>query len=170
LGASIASEQTAAAEGTIGLLRHDPFAMLPFAGYNMADYFAHWMSVGQKNKSNKLPRMFQVNWFRKSKNGKFLWPGFGDNIRVLKWVCQRLEGAAAAKLTPIGFVPTEESLDLKGLTISSDAIDQLLSVNAKESVSDAAATRTFFKQFGNKMPPLLMKELDELEKRLENEL
>jgi phosphoenolpyruvate carboxykinase (GTP) len=170
LGASIASEQTAAAEGTIGLLRHDPFAMLPFAGYNMADYFAHWMSVGQKNKGNKLPRMFQVNWFRKSKNGKFLWPGFGDNIRVLKWVCQRLEGAAAGKLTPIGFVPTEESLDLKGLTISSDAIDQLLSVNAKESLSDVAATRTFFKQFGNKMPPLLMKELDELEKRLENEL
>lgn len=90
MGASIASEQTAAAEGAVGSLRHDPFAMLPFAGYNMADYFAHWLNVGEKNRNGKLPRMFQVNWFRKGKDGKFLWPGFGDNIRVLKWVCERL--------------------------------------------------------------------------------
>src|SRR5439155_23470812 len=115
LGANVASEKTAAAEGTVGELRHDPFAMLPFCGYNMGDYFGHWLSVGHAADTAKLPRLFYVNWFRKNAQGKFAWPGFGENIRVLKWIVQRLSGEAEAVSTPIGLLPAPGSRDLDGL-------------------------------------------------------
>uniref|UniRef100_UPI000E1FBD21 phosphoenolpyruvate carboxykinase domain-containing protein n=1 Tax=Klebsiella pneumoniae TaxID=573 RepID=UPI000E1FBD21 len=119
LGANIASEKTAAAEGTVGELRHDPFAMLPFCGYNMGDYFGYWLKVGRTAPDpGKLPRLFYVNWFRKDAAGRFVWPGFGENIRVLKWIIQRLDGQADAVETPIGLLPAPGSLDLDGLDVS----------------------------------------------------
>ena len=117
LGANVASEKTAAAEGTVGELRHDPFAMLPFCGYNMGDYFGHWLTVGRSADAAKLPRLYYVNWFRKDAAGRFVWPGFGENIRVLKWIVERLSGSAEAVQTPIGLLPAAGSLDLDGLEI-----------------------------------------------------
>ena len=110
LGANVASEKTAAAEGAVGELRHDPFAMLPFCGYNMGDYFGYWLSIGQTHDQAKLPKIFYVNWFRKNAEGKFVWPGFGENSRVLKWIIQRLDGEAAATSTPVGYLPAPGSL------------------------------------------------------------
>ena len=115
MGSNVASEGTAAAENQVGELRRDPFAMLPFCGYNMGDYFAHWLAMGERADAAKLPRIFFVNWFRKDEDGKFVWPGFGDNARVLKWIVERLEGEAEAIDTPVGRVPTAAALDLDGV-------------------------------------------------------
>ena len=123
----MASETTAAATGAVGVTRRDPMAMLPFCGYNMADYFGHWLEMGTKLKNP--PKIFHVNWFRKGANGKFLWPGYGENVRVLKWMLDRIEGRAAATETPIGYVPTPGSLTLDGLNISRDTLEELLRVD-----------------------------------------
>src|SRR5690606_34348569 len=119
LASNVASEGTAAAENKVGELRRDPFAMLPFCGYNMGDYFAHWLKIGER-KGAKLPQIYFVNWFRKDQNGKYIWPGFGDNARVLKWISERIDGKAEAQATPIGNVPTKTALDLSGLDISDE--------------------------------------------------
>ena len=125
----MASEKTAAADGRVGELRRDPFAMLPFCGYNMGDYFAHWLSVGAMTDPARLPRIYHVNWFRKNPAGQFAWPGYGDNSRVLKWICQRLSGQAAAVPTPIGSLPAAGALDTSGLAVSDDDLRLLLSVD-----------------------------------------
>jgi phosphoenolpyruvate carboxykinase (GTP) len=171
MGSSIASEQTAAAEGAVGALRHDPFAMLPFAGYNMADYFQHWLDVGEKHKHDRLPRLFQVNWFRKDDKGKFMWPGFGDNVRVLKWICQRLDDSAnrLAVKTPIGFVPAPGALDVSHLDkVTPATLKELFRVDTKDTLSDLKHAREYYKQFGSRMPSALLKEVEQLESRLKN--
>lgn len=159
LGASLSSETTAAAAGEMGKLRHDPFAMLPFCGYNMGDYFSHWLDIGTK--STKLPRIFQVNWFLKGKNGEWLWPGFGENSRVLKWIFERVEGKNNAISSPIGFLPRQ--LDLSGLTITQE---QLFPVDKKGWQDEVAHLRDYFKIFGDRLPQALNEELTALEERL----
>src|SRR5581483_4885031 len=144
LGASISSEMTAAAAGEIGKLRHDPFAMLPFCGYNMGDYFAHWLNMGA-DKRKKLPRIYSVNWFRKDVDGKFLWPGFGENIRVLKWIFERCEQAAPAQLSPIGYLPTKESFDLSNLDIPEEKFAQLFQCEGwQKEVEELESYFSFF--------------------------
>eukprot|EP01114_Cavostelium_apophysatum_P018495 TRINITY_DN572_c0_g1_i1.p1 TRINITY_DN572_c0_g1~~TRINITY_DN572_c0_g1_i1.p1 ORF type:complete len:630 (+),score=185.97 TRINITY_DN572_c0_g1_i1:151-2040(+) len=162
LGASVSSEQTSAAEGKVGNLRHDPFAMLPFCGYNLADYFGHWLSVGKR--SDKLPKIFYVNWFRKNNEGKFIWPGFGENSRVLKWIVERSAGKTDATETPIGFVP--KSLDMSGLNIPESDVKELFAVDKAAWKSEAANMRTYLKEFGDRVPQGIYKELDALESRL----
>jgi phosphoenolpyruvate carboxykinase (GTP) len=152
LGANIASEKTAAAEGTVGELRHDPFAMLPFCGYNMGDYFAYWLKIGQTADPAKLPRLFYVNWFRKDPSGKFVWPGFGENIRVLKWIIQRLSGEAKATATPIGYLPAPGSLDLDGLDLSWADLDLLLTVDTEAWKVEAEHIPEFFRTFRQHLP------------------
>ncbi len=167
LGANIASEKTAAAEGTLGELRHDPFAMLPFCGYNMGDYFAHWLSIGQDAPDpGKLPRLFYVNWFRKDTAGRFVWPGFGENSRVLKWIIQRLNGDAAAVTTPIGYLPAPGSLDLDGLDISWADLALLLTVDTQAWKLEAEHIPEFFRTFHQHLPPRLWELHKELVERL----
>jgi phosphoenolpyruvate carboxykinase (GTP) len=165
IGASVSSEMTAAAKGEIGKLRHDPFAMLPFCGYHMGDYFGHWLYMGEGEKK-QLPRIFHVNWFRKDNEGKFLWPGYGDNSRVLKWIFERTDELAPAQITPIGYLPTEESLDLSGLKISKEAMHQLLTVDKNDWKKEAAELKSYFSIFGDKLPKGISDELAHLEKRL----
>ncbi len=167
MGSTVASEGTAAAENAIGTLRRDPFAMLPFCGYNMGDYFAHWLALGEKADPDKLPGIFFVNWFRKGEDGTFVWPGFGDNARVLKWISERLDGAAEALDTPVGRVPTRESLDLSGLTISDADLDTLLTVDADVWSQEAALIPEFYAQFGERLPAALWRQHDDLTDRLE---
>lgn len=162
MGASVSSEMTAAAKGTVGKLRHDPFAMLPFCGYNMGDYFAHWLEMGQGNK--QLPRIFHVNWFLKNAAGQFLWPGFGENCRVLKWIFERCDGVNSAQMTPIGYLPTKNSLDLSGLNLPEH--DALLSVNPQDWKKEVEELKTYFKLFGDKLPHQISEELSSLEKRI----
>ena len=164
VGATMASETTAAATGAVGVTRRDPMAMLPFCGYNMADYFGHWLEMGQKLKNP--PKIFHVNWFRKDANGKFLWPGYGENVRVLKWMLDRIEGRAAATETPIGYVPTPSSLTLDGLNISRDTIEELLRVDPADWAEEAAATSKFFEKFGSRLPKEIREEQKALESRL----
>jgi phosphoenolpyruvate carboxykinase (GTP) len=164
IGATMASETTAAATSAAGVLRRDPMAMIPFCGYNMADYFQHWMNVGKKGK--KLPKIFHVNWFRKDDAGKFLWPGFGENIRVLKWVLERCKGSADATKTPIGYVPTPESINLKGLNLEPKVVEELLAVKPSEWKQELEDQKEFFKKFGSKVPDAVLKQHAELEKRL----
>jgi phosphoenolpyruvate carboxykinase (GTP) len=166
LGANVASEKTAAAEGTVGELRRDPFAMLPFCGYNMGDYFGHWLATGAKADPAKLPRLFYVNWFRKNSDGKFVWPGFGENIRVLKWVIERLSGDAAAERTAIGYLPAPGALDLDGLDISPADLDLLLTVDAQSWRLEAEQMPEFFRTFGSHLPARLWEQHAELVKRL----
>src|SRR3984957_557404 len=166
LGANVASEKTAAAEGTLGELRHDPFAMLPFCGYNMGDYFAHWLDIGAKADAAKLPRLFYVNWFRKDADGKFVWPGFGENMRVLKWIIQRLSGEAEATRTPIGYLPAPGSLDLDGLDISWADLDLLLTVDTQAWRQEAALIPDFFRTFGSQLPARLWELQQDLTDRL----
>ncbi|MEI6808316.1 MAG: phosphoenolpyruvate carboxykinase (GTP) [bacterium] len=166
MGSSAGSETTAAAIGQSGVLRRDPFAMLPFCGYNMADYFAHWLSFTKKTDRSKLPKIFFVNWFRKDENGKFLWPGYGDNSRVLKWVCERVEGTAAAVSTPIGNLPTEGALDITGLKIDKADMSKLLAVDIPGWKKEAASIEEHYKQFGDRLPAGLREELLALQKRL----
>jgi phosphoenolpyruvate carboxykinase (GTP) len=166
LGATMSSEKTAAAAGTVGELRHDPFAMLPFCGYNMGDYFAHWVKVGKEHDESKLPRIFCVNWFRKDDDGKFLWPGFGDNSRVLEWVFRRVDGEAEATETPIGLVPSRESLNIDGLDISDAQVEQLLSIDTELVKQELPAQHQHLAKFGDQLPQELRDELAALEERL----
>jgi phosphoenolpyruvate carboxykinase (GTP) len=172
LGANVASETTAAAEGTVGELRHDPFAMLPFCGYNMGDYFAYWLSVGQSAPDPaRLPRLYYVNWFRKDPAGRYAWPGFGENIRVLKWIIQRLpgdgpSGQAGAITTPIGHVPAPGDLDLDGLDIPAADLDLLLTVDTEAWKREAEQIPEFFRGFGGHLPPRLWELQKELADRL----
>jgi phosphoenolpyruvate carboxykinase (GTP) len=166
LGANVASEKTAAAEGTVGELRHDPFAMLPFCGYNMGDYFGHWLTVGDKADAAKLPRLFYVNWFRKDAKGRFVWPGFGENSRVLKWIVERLSGDAEATKTPIGYLPAPGALDLDGLELSEADLDLLLTVDVPAWQREAELIPEFFQTFGDSLPPRLWEEYQQLTDRL----
>ncbi len=164
VGATMASDTTAAATGAVGVSRRDPMAMLPFCGYNMGDYFGHWLTMGAKLKNP--PKIFHVNWFRKGADGKFLWPGYGENVRVLKWMLDRIEGRAAATETPIGNVPTPASLTLDGLSISRDTLNELLSVNSSDWLAEDQAVGEFFGKFGNHIPTALAQEQKALAGRL----
>ncbi|MDQ1698207.1 MAG: phosphoenolpyruvate carboxykinase, partial [Frankiaceae bacterium] len=166
LASNVASEGTAAAENKVGELRRDPFAMLPFCGYNMGDYFAHWLATGASADAGKLPRIYYVNWFRKDANGKFVWPGFGENSRVLKWIVGRLAGTADATETPIGNVPTRDSLDLDGLDLTDDQIELLLRVDNEAWRDEAAQVKPHYERFGDRLPAQLWDELAKLEARL----
>ena len=165
LGSIMASETTAAAAGAVGKLRRDPFAMLPFCGYNMGDYFRHWFEIGGRLGDN-APRIFYVNWFRKDTDGNWIWPGFGENSRVLKWICGRIEGTADAVETPIGYVPTPDALDLKGLDVPDAHVKALLSVNANDWRAELPDIREFYAGFGDHLPQELLTELNALDQRL----
>lgn len=160
----IGSETTAAAGGAVGTVRRDPMAMLPFCGYNMGDYFKHWLSIGKK--ASKLPKIFMVNWFRKDENGKFMWPGFRDNSRIIKWMLERIEGKTGAKETEIGFMPEEGALDLNGLDITKETMDKLLSVNKQDWKKEVGMIEEFYAKFGDRIPQELKDQLDELKKKL----
>ncbi|MFJ5923174.1 phosphoenolpyruvate carboxykinase (GTP) [Kitasatospora sp. NPDC092948] len=166
LGANIASEKTAAAEGTVGELRRDPFAMLPFCGYNMGDYFAHWLKIGAEADAAKLPKIYYVNWFRKNAAGKFVWPGYGENSRVLKWIVERLEGSAEGVETPIGVLPTVEGFDLDGLEIPAADQELLFSVDNEIWKQEAALVPAHLEMFGEHTPKELWDEYQSLVKRL----
>lgn len=166
LGSTISSERTAAAEGTVGELRRDPFAMLPFCGYNMADYFGHWLSVGQKLRFDRAPRIFQVNWFRKGSDGRFLWPGFGDNSRVLEWIVRRIEGQAGAVESPVGRLPRTSELNLDGLSVTDEDLAELFAVDPASWATEADLTQEFFDGFDGRVPAALQAELAALRYRL----
>jgi phosphoenolpyruvate carboxykinase (GTP) len=164
LGSIMSSETTAAAAGAVGKLRFDPMAMLPFCGYDMADYFGHWLSMG--GKASGLPRIFYVNWFRKDDDGNFLWPGFGENSRVLEWVFRRCDDAVEAEETPIGLVPTSGALDLDGLELAPERLEELLRVDPEEWKAQLPQVREHYAQFGDSLPEELRRQLDALEERL----
>ena len=167
LGSAMGSETTAAIVGKVGKLRRDPFAMLAFCGYHMADYFAHWLEIGRRDGA-KLPKLYTVNWFRKDlDSGEFLWPGFGDNSRVLKWIFERCDGGADAVETPVGLLPTVEALDLDGVDVSAERMDEVLKVDLDEWREEIGLTREFFDEFGDKLPAELREALDGLEGRIE---
>ena len=167
LGSIMASETTAAAVGAVGKLRRDPFAMLPFCGYNMGDYFGHWLRIGAEAPDpSVLPKIFYVNWFRKDADGRWLWPGFGDNSRVLEWVFQRVSGRADAVETPIGFVPARGEIDLEGTRMSKEDMEELLRVDVDEWRAEVPLVRAHFAQFGDHLPVELAEALDDLERRL----
>ncbi len=149
-GAMMRVETTAAAEGEVGRLRFDPMAMLPFCGYNLGDYFNHWLEMGKRIKHK--PRIFYVNWFRKNKEGKFIWPGFNENIRVLKWIWDRIEGKVGVEKTPIGYIPRKEDIDFEGLNIKDEEIDELLRVDINEWLKEFEEAKKFFEKFGNRFP------------------
>ncbi|WP_298161852.1 phosphoenolpyruvate carboxykinase (GTP) [Brevundimonas sp.] len=167
MGSTVASEGTAAAENAIGTLRRDPFAMLPFCGYNMGDYFAHWLSLGEKADPAKLPGVYFVNWFRKDEDGRFVWPGFGDNARVLKWISERLDGKAEALDTAVGRVPTRAALDLEGLSLSDHGLATLLDVDVDVWSEEAALIPEFYAQFADRLPAALWRQHDALVDRLD---
>ncbi len=166
LGATASSEKTAAAAGKVGELRRDPFAMLPFCGYHMGDYFGHWLKIGSKAAPDKLPKIFYVNWFRKSPEGKFLWPGYGENSRVLKWIFERVNGEGKAVETPIGYLPAPDALDLTGLNVTPENIRRLLCVDTNEWKAEADSIEQHFAMFGDRLPAGLREELFNLRKRL----
>jgi len=166
LGSIMASETTAAAGGAVGKLRFDPMAMLPFCGYNMGDYFKHWLSVGTKTSSDKLPQIFFVNWFRRDTEGRFLWPGYGENSRVLKWVFERISGTADADKTPIGYLPTSGGLDLQGLDVSASDMEALLTVDRQGWRDAVPQIREHYAAFGDRLPLQLAESLDALERSL----
>ena len=166
LGSIMASETTAAQAGAVGKLRFDPMAMLPFCGYNMADYFAHWLQLGDGARADRLPKIFFVNWFRRDADGRFLWPGFGENSRVLKWIFERVNGSAEAVDTPIGQLPAPGSLDLRGLEIAADDLDDLLAVDVDGWRQAVPQIRDHYAAFGDKLPEPLASALDTLEAKL----
>jgi phosphoenolpyruvate carboxykinase (GTP) len=165
IGATVSSEKTAAAEGTVGELRRDPFAMLPFCGYNMADYWGHWLALGEKMGAN-APKIFQVNWFRKDDDGSFMWPGFGENSRVLEWIARRVDDEAHAAIGAVGLVPTQGSLNIDGLGLTDEVMDKLFDVNEKLWLDECDLTEKFFDQFGDRLPAELTTELADLRGRL----
>ncbi len=166
LGSIMASETTAAQQGAVGQLRFDPMAMLPFCGYNFADYFAHWLSMEKATDPNKLPKIFFVNWFRRDDDGRFLWPGFGENSRVLKWVFERVDGDTAAIETPIGKLPTKDALDTEGLEIDDADLDEILSVDVEGWLSAIPQIREHYARFGDRLPAALNVAVDTLEAKL----
>jgi len=166
VGATMASETTAAATGDVGITRRDPMAMLPFCGYNMADYFTHWLEMGKK--IPKPPKIFHVNWFRKGTGGKFLWPGYGENVRVLKWILERVEGRGAAQETPIGYVPAKGGLTLDGMKISDDSLNELLRVNPADWEMELEDAKQFLMKFGARLPREIREEHAKLSKRLQH--
>jgi phosphoenolpyruvate carboxykinase (GTP) len=166
MGATMSSEMTAAAFGAVGQLRFDPFAMLPFCGYNMADYFRHWLEIGRKGDADKLPRIFYVNWFRKDADGRFLWPGFGENSRVLEWIVRRCEGQGEAVETPIGLVPSPGDLDVDGLSLPDEALQTLLTVDEDAVRAELGQVREHLAKFGDRLPEELARQLETLERRL----
>ncbi len=166
LGSIMASETTAAAGGAVGKLRFDPMAMLPFCGYNMADYFSHWLSVGSKTSAAKLPQIFFVNWFRRDNDGRFLWPGYGENSRVLKWIFERLEGKADARKTAIGFLPATDSLDTEGLSINTADLEAITSLDTDGWREAVPQIREHFAVFGDRLPAKLHDSLNSLESAL----
>jgi phosphoenolpyruvate carboxykinase (GTP) len=165
LGSIMASEKTAAAAGKVGDLRRDPFAMLPFCGYNMGDYFANWLKAGQRPGA-RLPKIFYVNWFRKDDQGKFLWPGYGENCRVLKWICERVSNKAAAVESAIGLHPAKGAIQTQGLGIAENAMAELLHVDGAEWKAEIPSIKEHFNQFGSHLPKELWDELKSLEERL----
>jgi phosphoenolpyruvate carboxykinase (GTP) len=167
MGSIVGSEITAATiSANIGKVRRDPFAMLPFCGYNMGDYFQHWLDIGKATSADKLPQIFYVNWFRKTQDGKWLWPGYGENSRVLKWVFERVSGEGKAQKTPIGYMPTLEAIDRQGLEVSKADMAELLKVDKTEWLKEAALIREHYAKFGDRLPQELAAQLDALEKRL----
>jgi len=166
VGSSMASEMTAAAVGGAGQVRRDPFAMLPFCGYHMGDYFAHWLQIGANADQKKLPKIFAVNWFRRDENGSFLWPGYGDNARVLKWIFERVEGKVEGRNSPVGVLPQTDELDVSGLGISDQIMQQLLSINISAWKNEANVIGEYYAQFGERMPDELKDQLQELKQRL----
>jgi phosphoenolpyruvate carboxykinase (GTP) len=166
MGSACGSETTAATFGQAGVLRHDPFAMLPFCGYNMGDYFAHWLSFAQRTDRARLPGIYFVNWFRKDEGGRWLWPGYGENSRVLKWICERAEGTGQARKTPIGNLPTADALDLSGLNLSADSLKQLLAVDIAGWKKEAEGVAANYVRLGSHLPKVLNDQLDGLRKRL----
>jgi phosphoenolpyruvate carboxykinase (GTP) len=165
VGATMASETTAAITGDVGVVRRDPMAMLPFCGYNMADYFAHWLEMGKK--IPKPPKIFHVNWFRRGADGKFLWPGYGENVRALKWILERVEGRGLAQETPIGYVPAKNGLTLDGLKISDEALQELLQVNPEDWEAEMEDTKDFFTKFDDSLPQAIRQEHEKLSKRFQ---
>lgn len=166
IGSTISSEKTAAQEGTVGELRRDPFAMLPFCGYNMADYFGHWVKVGQSLRFDRAPRIFQVNWFRKGADGRFLWPGFGENSRVIDWIIRRIDGEVDSVPSPVGRLPKIEDLNLEGIDVPAEDLAELFSVDVDSWLAEADLTEEFFATFDGKVPASLQSELQALRYRL----
>jgi phosphoenolpyruvate carboxykinase (GTP) len=166
IGATLGSEQTAAAEGKVGTVRRDPMAMLPFLGYNVGDYFAHWIDIGKQSDESKMPKIFFVNWFRRGDDGRFLWPGFGENSRVMKWIIERVEGKANGTTTPIGIVPSAEDLDLEGLDVDASDVNEALAVNADEWRDELPLIEEWFEFVGEKLPTGIKDEFDALKHRL----
>lgn len=167
LGSIMGSEITAAAiSDKIGQVRRDPFAMLPFIGYNVNDYLQHWLDVGEKSDESKLPKIFYVNWFRKDDNGKFIWPGYGENSRVLKWICERVSGEGKAVKTAIGYLPTSDAIDTDGLDITSEALEEILKVKKDEWLNEVESIKEHYNSYGPKLPQELLNQLAALEERL----
>ena len=165
VGATMASETTAAAAGKVGVIRRDPMAMLPFCGYNMGDYFKHWIDMGKKLQNN-APKIFNVNWFRTDKEGRFIWPGYGDNMRVLLWILDRCEGKVDAKETAIGFVPNADDINIKGIDITDSELKEILSIDENLWKDEVEGIEKFFSKFKNKLPKELKQELENLKNRL----
>ena len=166
MGSAAGSETTAANLSQTGVLRHDPFAMLPFCGYNMGDYFAHWLSMAERTDAAKLPRIFFVNWFRKGEDGHWLWPGYGENSRVLKWIFERVDGGGEAVRTPIGNLPAAEALDLSGLDLLAEDLRALLEVDVEGWKQEASGLLEYYDEFGDRLPNVLRKQLKALQDRL----
>ncbi|WP_458688654.1 phosphoenolpyruvate carboxykinase (GTP) [Nocardia tengchongensis] len=166
MGATVGSEQTAAAEGKVGTVRRDPMAMLPFMGYHVGDYLNHWITLGKNADAQQLPKIFYVNWFRRGDDGRFLWPGFGENSRVLEWIVGRIEGRSEATATPIGNVPVAANLDLEGLDVSAADVDEALAVNAAEWKNEIPSIEEWFEFIGDKLPSGLRDEFEALKQRL----
>jgi phosphoenolpyruvate carboxykinase (GTP) len=165
LGATMSSEKTAAAAGNVGELRFDPMAMLPFCGYDMADYFGHWLELGRRE-GVQLPRIFYVNWFRKDEDGKFLWPGFGENSRVLEWIFRRCDGAGEVVESPIGLLPAEGDIDTEGLDVSAEQMRELLSVDTALFKQQLPQIEQHLDRFGDRLPAQIRAQLEALEQRL----
>jgi phosphoenolpyruvate carboxykinase (GTP) len=164
VGASVASETTAAATGAVGVVRRDPMAMKPFAGYNFGDYWRHWLEVGKK--LEHPPRLFHVNWFRRDSDGKFLWPGFGDNLRVMEWIIKRCAGQVGARESAIGYLPEPADLNLEGADVSEATLRELLTVTPDAWRKEAAEMRAYLEEFGARAPAEMLAELEGIEKRL----
>jgi phosphoenolpyruvate carboxykinase (GTP) len=166
MGSIMSSETTAAAAGDVGKLRYDPFAMLPFCGYHMADYFEHWLEIGRRGDASKLPRLFHVNWFRKDADGNFMWPGFGENSRVLAWIFRRCEGKADADETPAGYVPTVDGIDTADLDVDEATMAELLHADPDGLRQELPMIHEHFARFGDRLPQELRDQLEQLEARL----